>query len=125
MKIELHDPSDTAKVISIEIARQRHLMLKEAECKHTAVRVDRLEAKLTCRTCGKEVNPVEWIAMMGEHWRYVEDLMRRYKSAQASYEAKQRCRCDHCGKITKVRPATAAEVREFQRGTKQDEGKNL
>lgn len=125
MKIDLHDPNDIAKVISIEVARKRSMMFKEAECKHTSVIVDRMEAKLTCRGCGKEVSPIEWIATMAEHWGYVRELTRRYDEAKATFEAKQRCRCEHCGKITSVRPATAAQVREFKRGTQQQEGKKL
>jgi len=116
MKIEFDDPANPKNVISIEVARARSLMFKESACQHSAVKIDRLEAMLVCCDCGKEINPIEWIAFMAEHWHRIQDLTRRYSEAKVSYEAKKRCRCEHCGQLTKVRPATAAQVREFKRG---------
>lgn len=122
MKIELDDPANPENVISIEVARARNLMFKESSCQHLAVKIDRLEAMLSCSDCGKEINPIEWIAFLAEHWGRIQELMRRYHEAKVSFEAKQRCRCEHCGQLTKVRPATAAQVRAFKRGVQQDEG---
>jgi len=56
------------------------------------VKIDRLEAMLVCCDCGKEINPIEWIAFMAEHWHRIQDLTRRYSEAKVSYEAKKACR---------------------------------
>lgn len=126
MKIELRDPADSAKVISIEIARQRSFTLSEkSRCNHFHVTLDRLETQLTCVDCKAKISPIEYIAMLVERWAWVKRLSEEYIQNKAIYEAKQRCRCEHCHKITSVRPATAAEVRAFRRGIQQDQGPKL
>jgi hypothetical protein len=52
------------------------------------------------------LNPIEWPAALAEE---------RHR-AKAAYEAKERCRCEHFNKITRVKPASAAEVRAFKKG---------
>lgn len=126
VKIDLPDPADSAKVISIDVARARHFAFPEKErCGHRSVLVDQLESELTCKDCGVKVNAVEWLQMFHAYTGHLSNLIAKLTEARTAYEAKKRCRCEHCHKITAVRPASAAEVREFRRGATQDEGKTL
>ncbi len=122
MKVEFPD-ADGGNVISLEVARKR--MFKGDGCRHLSITVDRAETMLTCNGCGHQVNPVEWVASMIEEWCRVRNLIDQYKRLLARYEAKQRTRCEHCNKITRVNPATPAEVRKMERAAKQDEGAKL
>lgn len=112
MKVNL--PSGKGgEVIRLEVVREqrRHA----PGCQHHSVLVNVNLAQLQCDKCKALVNPVEWLAQMIEEWHRIADLTLRYKEAEFSYLAKQRCRCDCCGKMTKVRPATPAQVREYRR----------
>ena len=125
MTIKVELPGiDGGNVISLEV--RRRAMFKDEGCAHMSIVVQRDLTTVECRTCGeKNLSPVEWISKMVEEWFRIKNLIAQYKTAVARFEAKQRTRCEHCRKITKVNPATAAEVRAFQRGVRQEEGKNL
>lgn len=115
-RIEL--PSPDGNVISIESARTHSRAARQLEklCLHTNVVADPSLVHLHCKDCDKDVNPIDWILMLSGEWHRVQQLYRQYAEGKANYEAKKRCRCEHCNKITNVRPATPAEVREFNRG---------
>lgn len=111
-------------MISLEV--RRRAMFKGEGCNHLSIIVSEGLATVECKKCGeKNVSPIDWIRSMIGEWYRVKDLMTRYKTALARYEAKQRTRCEHCSKITRVNPATAAEVRKFERDARQDSGKQL
>lgn len=115
MKVELPDPAK-GNVIVLEVVRKSVLARKhDKTCLHINVLIDTVLATLQCQTCKAHLNPMEWIAHMADEWQRVTMLYQGYVKAKASYEAKQRTRCEHCHKLTKVRPATAAQVREFTR----------
>lgn len=114
-RIEL--PSPDGNVISIESARTHSRAARQLEklCLHTSVIADPSLVHLHCKDCDKDINPIDWILMLSGEWDRVRNLYEKYRAAVANYEAKKRCRCEHCHKITNVRPATTAEVREFNR----------
>lgn len=123
MKVELEDVGG-GNVISLEV--RRRAAFKGEGCNHLSIIVNEGLTTVECKTCGeKNVSPIDWIRSMIGEWFRVKDLMVRYKTALARYEAKQRTRCEHCSKITRVNPATAAEVRKFERDARQDAGKHL
>ena len=90
---------DGSKVISIEVAR--HRKLKDG-CKHIRVEVDRSLSTLTCLDCGREVNPVEYVAYLAEEWKRIEYMMKQYKDLEANHRERTRTKCMHCGKMTPV-----------------------
>jgi hypothetical protein len=109
--IDLAD-DDGGNVLSIEITeawRRRYTK----ECQHNRIRLDRLLAEVECRDCGVKLNPVEWIAMASERWKSIQDLYARQREAARILDIKERCKCDHCGRISKVRRPTAAEIRAW------------
>lgn len=116
-KIELPDPGESGNVISIKARRASHSErgIMKDKCLHWHVEFDTAFTTLDCADCKRQLNPIEYLAMLVEHWAYVRRLYEQYREAKYAYEAKKRCRCEHCGKLTKVKPATAAEIREFKK----------
>ena len=109
MKIDLKDALG-AKVISIAVARKTYDERTRAPCSHIAIEVDPLLSRVTCQKCGASVNPVEWIAMLAEHWECIERINEKLHAQHLllQHEAKlleqqQRAKCQHCQRITRVR----------------------
>lgn len=104
MKIEL--PSDDgANVISIEVFRRGvHEKRLWQECAHVHVTIHHEKATIHCDDCKAELNATTWLSMMVEEWARVERLYRNYVQAKEAYEFKSRCKCEHCGKMTRVKP---------------------
>lgn len=99
-KIEL--PDETGKVISIEVASQttRYARRLYKMCEHHRIIVDVTLNSLICRDCNKEVNPVQWVAMMAEDWSRVKRLTEEYNKAAERVEERSKVKCRHCGKMT-------------------------
>lgn len=107
MKIDLPD-TDGGNVISIEVLRksryQRRLM---DVCPHHATLIDTALAKVVCKTCGAELNPMEWVAMMADEWHRVTRLYQQLEeqkqladAAIQELETKKKVKCQYCGKFT-------------------------
>lgn len=114
MKTSFPIPPFEGNVISLEVVREgirsRQIYQK---CTHQNVVVDTSLTSLHCKDCNQDLNPVEWIASRAEFYDGLNHRRLELIKEQKRYEAKKRCRCEHCGKITSVKPATAAEVRQF------------
>ena len=108
---------EVGNVVSITRAGRWSRDYDKPQCKHLAIFVDTALAMIKCKTCGEALNPIEWIARLGERWDEVKRNTQLYREAKAEYEAKKKARCEHCGKMTKLRPASPAQVRAFKRGT--------
>jgi ribosomal protein S27E len=103
-------------VISLVIRRQGLKARRFAgKCTHTSLVVDTSLTKLECKDCGKEINAVEWIATTTEYYAGLRYERERYNEAKSLFGMKSRCKCEHCGKLTRIKPATSAEVRQFQK----------
>lgn len=117
MKIDI--PVEDGKVISLELVRAaRNERQYTQKCLHRSIVVDVTLESVSCKDCGEKLHAAGWIGMMIEYWSYLQYQTTAMKEATARYEAKKRCRCEHCNKITTVRPATAAQIREFSKESK-------
>lgn len=102
-------------VVSLVLRRQGLRARQfEGKCLHQRVVVDTSLTKLECSDCGKEVNAVEWVANTTELYAALKYERQRYDTAKTLFDVKSRCKCEHCGKITRIKPATGAQVRIFQ-----------
>lgn len=116
MDIQL--PDEAGNVIELSIVRESRYGRKfpgSKLCPHERVTLDTTLTSLKCRDCGEGLNPIEYIVMLTEQWHRVDRLYKTYREAHAKYEAKKKTRCEHCSKMTRVVPASPAEVREFNR----------
>lgn len=88
------------KVISLQVARER---LDAKRCQHLTILVDQDKALVECADCRALLNPVEVIYRFATE----ESLLKRYRASRkeeiARLEAKRRCRCQHCGRLTRWR----------------------
>lgn len=117
MDLTVKLPDRAGNVIQLSVVRaglyERRM---RGKCPHTNVEIDSTLDVIMCLQCKTALNPVAWISMLAAEWARVQNLTREYRTAKAVFEAKKRTRCEHCNKITNVRPASAAEVREFKKG---------
>lgn len=100
MIIKLPDPA-SGNVISLELVRASHYT---DPCTHKNVIIRTGLTTISCKDCSKDLNPIEYVAQLVEQWGYVQRLYEDYRVAKAAYEGKARCRCEHCGKLTRVQP---------------------
>lgn len=100
MIVDLPDENG-GNVISIEVARE---LYNEKRCQHRKVTVDEKLSHIKCRDCKETINPIWWITQLAQKWSRVKALYEKNRAAAKLYEEKQRTRCEHCGRITKVNP---------------------
>jgi|APLak6261669087_1056070.scaffolds.fasta_scaffold03442_3 ribosomal protein S27E len=107
MNIDLPD-TEGGNVISIEVLRKSRYQRRLMDiCPHHATLIDTALAKVICKDCGAELNPIEWVAMMSEEWHRVTLLYQRLKEQKQQtdakiqeLEAKIKVKCQHCGRFT-------------------------
>lgn len=88
-----------AKVISLSEARNR---FAPGKCLHRQMIVDEELASVECKTCGEKLNPVAMLARFAREeslWQRRGEELKKY---HAALDAKVRCKCQHCGKMTRV-----------------------
>jgi ribosomal protein S27E len=107
MKIDLPD-AERGNVISIEVLRKSRFERRLWQtCPHSETLIDTALAKVKCKTCGAELNPIEWVAMMAEEWHRVTRLYQQLNEQKQQtdakiqeLEAKSKVKCHYCGKFT-------------------------
>lgn len=131
MKVDLRDIAG-AKVVSLALVR-KHVedRVRKDACTHLSIEIDPLLTHVHCTECGKDVNAVEWIATLVEHWECVERIGSRLKEQREeldmladALELQRRARCQHCGEMTRVRlPSRAESARRLIHHQQQGDGK--
>lgn len=75
----------------------------EGKCRHLNIDVCEDKAEVTCRDCGEKLNPI-WVLMrMAKEetkWAYRRS---QFIEARAELEKRQRCKCQHCGNMTRIK----------------------
>jgi Zn finger protein HypA/HybF involved in hydrogenase expression len=108
-------PIGDGKVIELSVVRDSFIRRRFAQqCNHYRSELDEALAELKCLDCGEKLSPIAYIKLIGEAWLHYERRIKEYQDGKRFYEAKTRCRCEHCKKMTRVRPATVAQVRKLQ-----------
>jgi hypothetical protein len=100
-------------VISLDLVRESMVTRNATDgggCAHIGVEVDPIKATLECVACKAQLSPTQWIYQLIEYWDHVVHMhdsanrSRRAMEMQAQMlERKSRCKCDHCGRVTRVR----------------------
>lgn len=73
-----------------------------SKCQHRQVEVDVTLLEVVCTDCGEKVSPIAVLCKFADtesrwfqaHARYVDEMKRLHE--------RQRTKCDHCGKMTKI-----------------------
>lgn len=73
-------------------------------CIHTKFKVDETLEHVECGLCGKQLNPMWVLIQFGNtESRYFHRInMLKDQAEKAKAKAKNRCKCEHCGKMTKI-----------------------
>lgn len=102
MSITIDLPAfDDGKVICIAAARARFAV---AKCSHRNMIVDEDLAEVECQDCGAKLNAVAMLARFASEESRWHRQGVALRELQRKLEEKQRCKCQHCGKMTRVRP---------------------
>jgi len=118
------DVEEPDNVIEITIAHSRRWSATKKKCLHKRVTIDEELLDMLCNDCGVRVNPIKWMIHREERFQEHIDGYRRYTDARAAYDKKTRCKCEHCGRITRVREPSEKEI-EVERRARIAEGSLL
>jgi ribosomal protein S27E len=101
MKIISSDiPTKTKKVINIAEVRG---LLRGTSCTHQNIIVDETLSTVECGDCSEKLNPVMILARIGkEESRYMQEN-KRLNETRKDLAMRLRCKCQHCGKITRIK----------------------
>ncbi len=79
------------------------------KCKHIQVIVDKDLSTLECKNCKAQLNPISILARMAREqstWKWRNEQNQKniqiMKEADLILEKKHRCKCEHCGQMTKI-----------------------
>lgn len=111
--IRKFDLADQKGRTVISLAVVRETMTDRANtgggCSHVGIEVDPVKATIACTECKAELSPVEWIAQLIEYWHHVSYMHNSYNRSRRAMEMqakklerKSRCKCQHCGRVTRV-----------------------
>ncbi len=71
-------------------------------CKHLRILVDESKPFAECRDCKQQLNPMQTLARFAReetNWKLQLDEL---KKTNIEYEKRSRCKCQHCGKMTRI-----------------------
>jgi hypothetical protein len=100
----------TDNIVKLKVAKRPTdtvIQLKRieiGECQHYngPFYYDEKLSEVTCG-CGAKLNPIWVIAQLGrQESRWVEGR-KAYLQLKAEHEQRWRCKCQHCGKMTRIR----------------------
>jgi hypothetical protein len=75
------------------------------DCQHLFVQywVSPSEAEVTCGKCGTKLNPMWVLGQLATSDRRYAEQQKAAKAAQARLDERRRAKCQHCGKMTRVK----------------------
>ena len=90
-------------VIELKVKRlERQSRSWSGDCQHHKITVDPTLNSVHCDQCGKDVIATAWILMLADHWDYMRHMTELYRRALQETEDRKQCRCQQCGKVTKI-----------------------
>lgn len=79
---------------------------KYSGCQHKRVKIDVKLSEVTCRDCKERLNPIYVLEMLSHEDSVLRQRWMRMRAElevlKATMEARTRCKCDYCGRMTKV-----------------------
>lgn len=92
-------PLPESKVISLEEARTRY---RVGKCQHLRVMVDSDKAECECKDCGEKLNAISVLVRYATEESRLSMRIAAMKEEREKLEKRVRCKCDHCGKMTRI-----------------------
>ncbi len=85
------------KIISFELKKKQY-----NGCPHVNVLVDENLAYIECAKCGKELNPIQYLAGLARSENSLELRIELLKKQAIKIDDRLRTKCTHCGEMTRI-----------------------
>lgn len=72
------------------------------KCRHTRFEVDKALAQVTCRDCKERIDPIYALVQLANSETKYHDLHARYQDEMTRLGTRQKTKCQHCNKMTRV-----------------------
>lgn len=95
-----NDVDRPATVISLSMARSRYMAGKY---KHNNLIVDEELNTIECKDCGEKLNPISVLARYAKQETRLQLEQERLRELHQKLDERSRCKCDHCGKMTRIK----------------------
>lgn len=100
MRLVIDNSPEVANVISLSEVSERY---RHDVCRHRNLLVDADKAEVECADCGVKLNPIAMLARFASEQTRWQRAREGMLEERRKLEEKQRCRCEHCGKLTRWR----------------------
>lgn len=97
-------PPDDAlppNVIRLSVARPAWI---SGRCQHARVEVDAELAECACLDCGAKLNPIAVLVRYATQESRMSRQIAEKRALDERLAGRLRCKCQHCGLFTRVRP---------------------
>lgn len=91
---------EQTKVICLTAARNRYMAGK---CQHKHMTVDEDLNEVVCDDCGAKLNPVAVLLRFANEESRWQREGERLRKLHADLDSRVRCKCQHCGQMTRIR----------------------
>lgn len=91
-----------AKRFEQNVVEMTHRLCGRDRYHHGPFLVDERALEVECKKCGEKLNPVKVLADLSDNHRLWEYRRREIEKAKEKLEARKVCRCQNCGKMTKI-----------------------
>ena len=82
------------------------MLFDKKTCQHTRVLIDEKLYYIECEQCGERLDPVGWLIGLKKRGLAVlfeyQQTMREQEKLIAYIKKHNRCKCEHCGRLTKI-----------------------
>lgn len=76
---------------------------RAGQCRHVNVAVHEDLAEVVCRDCDAKLNPIWVLTRMAKEETKWSLRRLEFQAAKEDLAQRQRCKCQHCGKMTNIR----------------------
>lgn len=99
MKLISNNGSKPAKVICMRVVSTR---FHPDKCQHVNMEVDEELNSVKCSDCSADLNPINLLARLARDESRYGERVEEMKKLKAELEARSRCKCKHCQKMTPI-----------------------
>lgn len=89
-----------AKVICLREGASKY---RPGKCQHMHMTVDDELATVACDDCGEKLNPVAVLLRLANEESRWGQRANELRDALQRLDQRQRCKCQHCGQMTRIR----------------------
>lgn len=91
----------------VAASRSALALKRRPECDHHRVtyQVNPAERDVRCGRCGAPLNPIWVLEQLARSESRLNEAVEVYQQWKAEHEQRSRCKCQHCGRMTRIRGA--------------------